>query len=29
MTGLKRLLYGLAPALALAAVIIHPMSWRW
>jgi hypothetical protein len=29
MTTLKRFVYGLAPVMALAAFMFHPMSWRW
>jgi hypothetical protein len=29
MTKLKTLVYRLVPVLALAAVMVHPYSWRW
>jgi hypothetical protein len=29
MTKLKTLVFRLTPVLALAAVMVHPASWRW
>jgi hypothetical protein len=29
MAKFRAFLYRLAPVLALAAVVVHPASWRW
>jgi len=29
MAKLRTLIFRLAPVMALAAVLVHPASWRW